>query len=254
MIAKKFAKGYTLLEEPCDDCEMPMMQDKKGKVGCKVCPVIKKWVFKKQDQAMEVEDVEREEKVVHYTRDVHVDTMENDDTRDEECVERDVEEEEHRCEVVCDTSDEAVANEDIIETPLNAISTVSSLGQRCIGESASYESDNDTDENKYIQDRARQIIAETRNRGGWNNESSLSQDEVEEKPQKRVVGVVVKKSSESEGGNEEYKAHIEERAEEIIRRARVSLQRSQSGVAVAPPTLLSPRTKTRNKHVSTMWD
>ena len=46
--AKKTAKGYTLSDESCDQCEMPLMT-LNGKSECKVCPAIKKWVQRKNE-------------------------------------------------------------------------------------------------------------------------------------------------------------------------------------------------------------
>ena len=45
MIAKKVSKGYLLLEESCERCEMPMLKGR-GKKDCRVCPAIKKWMEK----------------------------------------------------------------------------------------------------------------------------------------------------------------------------------------------------------------
>ncbi|KAL3821729.1 hypothetical protein ACHAXA_008465 [Cyclostephanos tholiformis] len=46
--AKKTSKGYTLSEEYCSLCQMPLMT-LQGKSSCKVCPAIKKWVDRKNE-------------------------------------------------------------------------------------------------------------------------------------------------------------------------------------------------------------
>ena len=47
--SKKAEKGYTLSEEKCTDCDMNLLMSSTGKSECKVCPAIKKWVQRKND-------------------------------------------------------------------------------------------------------------------------------------------------------------------------------------------------------------
>ncbi|KAL7537005.1 hypothetical protein ACHAXR_010530 [Thalassiosira sp. AJA248-18] len=54
--AKKAEKGYTLSEDNCGLCEMPLMT-LDGKSECKVCPAIKKWVQRKNEESDQAEAV-----------------------------------------------------------------------------------------------------------------------------------------------------------------------------------------------------
>mmetsp|Transcript_39370 Transcript_39370/g.70882 ORF Transcript_39370/g.70882 Transcript_39370/m.70882 type:complete len:1285 (+) Transcript_39370:209-4063(+) len=78
--AKKTAKGYTLSDESCASCEMPLMT-LNGKSECKVCPAIKKWVQRKNESNNAIADARRE---VDDVREM-VETVEEEDAeiRDE---------------------------------------------------------------------------------------------------------------------------------------------------------------------------
>lgn len=56
-MAKKISKGYLILEETCKLCDMPLMEGR-GKKECRVCPAIRKWMNKHEnDGDGDAEDV-----------------------------------------------------------------------------------------------------------------------------------------------------------------------------------------------------
>mmetsp|Transcript_6324 Transcript_6324/g.12505 ORF Transcript_6324/g.12505 Transcript_6324/m.12505 type:complete len:1208 (-) Transcript_6324:266-3889(-) len=72
VIAKKVSRGYILLDDPCDGCGMPLME-LNGKVECKVCPAIAKWIRRQKSRQLccevEVRDAqESDERGVEETQ------------------------------------------------------------------------------------------------------------------------------------------------------------------------------------------
>ena len=72
VLEKKVTKGYTICEETCVTCEMPLMTSLTGKTDCKVCPAITKWIERKNKEARNTSTTTKDK---------------DDDTRDDEIVE-----------------------------------------------------------------------------------------------------------------------------------------------------------------------
>ncbi|KAL3774288.1 hypothetical protein ACHAWO_011236 [Cyclotella atomus] len=55
VMAKKVTKGYSILEETCTVCDMPLMEGR-GKKECRVCPAIKKWMEKNDSDPHDIQN------------------------------------------------------------------------------------------------------------------------------------------------------------------------------------------------------
>lgn len=203
--AKKTAKGYTLSDENCTLCEMPLMT-MNGKSECKVCPAIKKWLQRKMEAGAQKEQVEEDARE-------EVETMEKVDAevRDEASV--GATDNEVRCEDdivgIEAKPDEKVAADDCFEKPdakatdSNESTEVASKGSDDSGhdenlarrlenmnvynsesteESAflSRSESEESEDTEAIRRRARQIIMQARGKGEWGTSDVEDDDDDDE--------------------------------------------------------------------------
>lgn len=271
--AKKTAKGYTLSDESCDQCEMPLMT-LNGKSECKVCPAIKKWVQRKNEANAQKKQAD--------------DAREAVETANKEAEIREEEEEEAPVEIIdiedkpevvveiVDTveSKQSEAQSEVLKIDSNnsadksevlqidsrnsndSGSFVGRFASMNVSNSASTESEassaqcysmsktdsDDSEDTDAIRARARQIILDARGRGEWGGADSNDEDEDDSDN-----GTSIKSYSQSwDDGKVSYSNEyeedcmIQERAADIINRARKDLQAEQ-GSEFPPAAILSPR-------------
>ena len=171
--SKKAEKGYTLSEEKCTDCDMNLLMSSTGKSECKVCPAIKKWVQRKNDNnntntaaVKKDNDVDVRDEVVV----VEEKTMEKEEMRDdpEEDINPSI-----NTSVSVESLVEHFENIKVVqETATSNTNTLTSVGST------------DSDDTDAIRERARQIIMNARNGNMWDDnnddDSDLSEAEEEE--------------------------------------------------------------------------
>lgn len=209
--AKKTAKGYTVSDERCTTCEMPLMT-MNGKSECKTCPAIKKWV-------------QRQNEAEGYTQ--------HDDARDatEERVEGYAEGREGApVDVVAEDELRVVCSDEKSERVLS------------VKASGSNESE-DSEDTEAIRARAREIIMNARKRGGWDADEVKEEEKSIKSAQSPIKSAQLswdepKMSYSKESNDEDYE--LEDRAADIIRRARENLK-TELGPGGYPQEILSPR-------------
>jgi uncharacterized Zn finger protein (UPF0148 family) len=198
--AKKTSKGYTLSAERCDLCKMPLMT-LQGDSSCKVCPAIKKWLERKNEGSGQEQAV-------------------NDICGVEESTE-----------VVAEIRDEAPVDpirkygkSDVDRSKLDDLSKADSA---------------DSDDTDVIRERARQIIMNAKSRVAL---TSCDDDGSSMASAQASWDYDVNTSWDDEIITSESMKDklVQERAEQIIKRARKNLQAEwKSGRDDSPPESVS---------------
>ena len=214
MAAKKTAKGYTLSEANCDMCEMPLMT-LNGKSECKVCPAIKKWVQRQNESNVQVDEREA------------VESFEEDDAAE---VRDDPPLEPPSMDIESSKSCESYDNH-----LMKVNSTDSTESSRGISTSGSDESEA-SENTEAIRARARQIILNARNKGGWGTANSNDEDSDDEDVKSAQLSGI---SSSWESNSEDVGVY--NRAEEIIKLARMNLKAEEDVSEDPPEAEESPR-------------
>ena len=264
VMAKKVSRGYKLLEEPCDGCEMPLMEIK-GRVECKVCPAIMKWVRRQQERqfCMEIEarDVQESNERVVEERCGHEEEIHYQVDNRDECGNAETAEEFEREDFVSEelansrnASDSPKMHKDVIasqESNTNEDFHLQMRGEsvisqerseqneeekkqgRFLSKSQSNDSDNDFESKKYIEERARQIIMDARKTGAWSFESTPSFNEPSLKSAVVSWGdsKMHTRNNTDHLDDSESREQLEERAERIIYETRQKLNISCDSAA-----------------------
>mmetsp|Transcript_32559 Transcript_32559/g.78837 ORF Transcript_32559/g.78837 Transcript_32559/m.78837 type:complete len:1006 (+) Transcript_32559:159-3176(+) len=267
--AKKTAKGYTLSEESCNECEMPLMT-MNDKSECKVCPAIKKWIQRKNEASghKKAEDVRHVVETVDEEEDADIrdeapaQSVDSDEKCGAEIVDTeektdvDIASSDETSEAVeskcSDDSDDTKSfarrlehmnvykSEDSEDTKslakslehMNICNSGTVDSEESTRDSFSTSESEDSEDTDAIRARARQIIMDARGRGEWGGADS--NDETEDEGVSFVSPTLSTFSSESI-----EECMIEERAEDIINRARKNLQ-AEHGLIYPPESIISP--------------
>ena len=231
--SKKAEKGYTLSEEKCTDCDMNLLLSSNGKSECKVCPAIKKWVQRKNDNNNTIAAVKKDNNVDVRDEVVVVEekTMEKEEMRDdpEEYINPSI-----NTSVSVESLVEHFENIKVVqETAKSSNNSLTSVGST------------DSDDTDAIRERARQIIMNARNANKWDDnkdDSDLSdaEEEVEEESEDgddfdnkssstdfstSAENVDIKTTFSSDSMED---AFLQQRAAAIINQARMNLQATTS--------------------------
>lgn len=202
VIAKKVSRGYILLDDPCDECEMPLME-LNGNVECKVCPAIMKWIRRQKSRQhcseVEVRDAqESDEREVEETQRREENLVENIfDGNYEDPLNASVDAERVNaadeylaqsprssetnacCEPIGDI--QSYSDPEYLEEEQNPDAAAVTEGYQahehdiqptCLRASQSIESNDDLLDKKIIEERAKQIIMDARRNQGWSFDSS----------------------------------------------------------------------------------